>query len=162
MEQELQSIYQEIAETVNELIPEEWEKFYFYAQISETGGGVYFFYNTPKSPNEYRYSIDFLFDKSIDQQFFAEKRRYLFDLSDNLKEVFKKHGQELWYSFTMSLQGSGKFNIHFDYTDWFKTDYDFNEQLEIWKYKYLGKNPTEPKKQKLIKKYLEEFPDNPI
>lgn len=33
----------EIAETVNEIIPEDWNKFYFYAQISENGGGTYFF-----------------------------------------------------------------------------------------------------------------------
>lgn len=36
MEKELNKLYREIAETVNEMIPEEWEKFYFYAQISET------------------------------------------------------------------------------------------------------------------------------
>lgn len=39
----MNKLYREIAETVNEMIPEEWEKFYFYAQISETGGGTYFF-----------------------------------------------------------------------------------------------------------------------
>lgn len=38
----MNQIYNRIAETVNEMIPEEWEKFYYYAQISETGG-VYFF-----------------------------------------------------------------------------------------------------------------------
>ncbi|HDR7619421.1 TPA: DUF600 family protein, partial [Bacillus mycoides] len=49
MEKEMNKLYREIAETVNEMIPEEWEKFYFYAQISETGGGTYFFYNTPEN-----------------------------------------------------------------------------------------------------------------
>lgn len=43
MEKEMNQIYNQIAETVNEMIPEEWEKFYYYAQISETGGGTYFF-----------------------------------------------------------------------------------------------------------------------
>ena len=38
MEKEINRLYREIAEIVNEMIPEEWEKFYFYAQISETGG----------------------------------------------------------------------------------------------------------------------------
>ena len=36
-------LYREIAKTVNEMIPEDWNKFYFYAQISENGGGTYFF-----------------------------------------------------------------------------------------------------------------------
>jgi Protein of unknown function, DUF600 len=38
MESQLQELYQEIAETVNNMIPEEWERFYFYAQIDESGG----------------------------------------------------------------------------------------------------------------------------
>jgi pantothenate kinase len=42
----MNKLYKEIAEIVNEMIPEEWRKFCFYAQISETGGGTYFFYNT--------------------------------------------------------------------------------------------------------------------
>lgn len=162
VEKELQSIYQEIAETVNEMIPEKWEKFYFYAQISDTGGRTYFFYNTLDNRSNYQYSVEIPFEFNIDSKAFDEYDTKLFDLSSQLREVFKKHEQELWYSFTMSLERSGKFNIHFDYTDWFKTDYDFNEQLDIWEYKYLGKEPTDPRKQKLIEKYLEEFPDNPI
>lgn len=49
METELNNLYKEIAETINEMIPEQWEKFWFYAQVSETGGGTYFYYNTPPS-----------------------------------------------------------------------------------------------------------------
>lgn len=162
MEQELQSIYQEIAETVNELIPEDWEKFYFYAQISDTGGGTYFFSNTSKSLNEFQYSVEIPYDFDINRNVFDEYNSKLFDLSDKMREVFRRYDQELWYSFTMSLERSGKFNIHFDYTDWFKTDYDFNEQLTIWEYKYLGIKPTDPNDQKVIESYLKEFPENPI
>jgi hypothetical protein len=45
MESQLQELYQEIAETVNNMIPEEWGKFYFYAQIDESGGEFTFFIN---------------------------------------------------------------------------------------------------------------------
>jgi hypothetical protein len=43
MKKEINTLCREIAETVNEMISEEWEKFYFYAQLSEAGGGTYFF-----------------------------------------------------------------------------------------------------------------------
>ncbi|AKP77690.1 hypothetical protein AS52_02729 [Priestia megaterium Q3] len=43
VENEMKQLHKKIAETVNKMIPEEWGKFYFYAQISETGGGTYFF-----------------------------------------------------------------------------------------------------------------------
>ena len=42
MEIKLNRLYREIAETVYAMIPEEWEKFYFYAQISEAGGELTF------------------------------------------------------------------------------------------------------------------------
>lgn len=51
-------IYHEIAEIVNEMIPEKWESFHCYAQVSETGGGTYFFYNTPDKKEEFIYSLD--------------------------------------------------------------------------------------------------------
>ncbi|MFE6076985.1 immunity protein YezG family protein [Paenibacillus sp. NPDC057886] len=41
-------------------------------------------------------------------------------------------------AFTLSLDSTGKFNINFDYTNWYKTDYGFSDQLKIWKYKYLN------------------------
>lgn len=40
------------------MIPEEWERFYFYAQVSEDGGGTYFFYNQPSNKKTYHYSLD--------------------------------------------------------------------------------------------------------
>ena len=42
LEIKLNRLYREIAETVHAMIPEEWEKFYFYAQISEAGGNLLF------------------------------------------------------------------------------------------------------------------------
>ena|SRR5690625_3277370 len=100
MEQKLQNIYQEILETINQMIPEEWEKFYFYAQISDTGGGNYFYYSTPQKPKEYQYSLEIPFNFAVDDDSFTELRRHLFNLSEKMREIFKKHDQELWYSFT--------------------------------------------------------------
>ena len=162
MEKELRNIYQEIADTINQMIPEEWLEFYFYAQISDTGGSTYFYYNTPKNPNEFQYSLEIPFNFSVDRDTFTEMKRDLFDLSEKMREIFKNHGQELWYSFTMGLERSGKFNVHYDYTDWFKTNYDFEDLFDIWKYKYLGIKPDHPNDQKVIERYLEEYPDNPI
>lgn len=38
MEKRLNDFYRKIAETVNAMIPESWEEFYFYARVSEDGG----------------------------------------------------------------------------------------------------------------------------
>lgn len=162
MEKEMNDLYKEIAETINQMIPEDWEKFYFYAQISETGGRTYFFYNTTDQLNRFNYSAEIPFNFKIDRDNFNKNKRYLFELAGKIRDVFNKNDQELWYSFTMSLERSGKLNVHFDYTDWFKTDYGFTDQLVIWKYKYLGIKSDNERHHKIIDKYLSEFPDNPI
>ena len=162
LEKQLQNIYQEIADTVNQMIPEEWGKVYFYAQISETGGGIYFYYNTPENLNDFKYSLEIPFNFYVNEGAFEQMEDDLFELCEKMREIFKKHDQELWYSFTMSVERNGEFKIHYDYTDWFKTDYLFDAQKIIWKYKYLGIKPAHPNDQKVIEKYLDEYPDNPI
>ncbi|KAB2441006.1 antitoxin YezG family protein [Bacillus luti] len=162
MEKKLNRLYREIAETVNEMIPAEWEKFYFYAQISETGGGTYFYYNTLEDSEDFNYSVKIPFYFAVDKIEFRRNKRKLFELSDELRNVFKDNHQELWYSFTMSLEHSGKFNMHFDYTNWFDTEYSFSDQMIIWKHKYLGEVPIDENDKALIIKYDNEFPNNPI
>ncbi|WP_152658619.1 antitoxin YezG family protein [Oceanobacillus sp. CFH 90083] len=162
MEKEMNQIYREIADTVNEMIPEEWEKFYFYGQVSETGGGTYFFYNTSKESNSFYYSLDIPSYFAVNNQEFKEKKRKLYRLCKDLRRIFKENEQDLWYSFTMSLEKTGKLKIHYDYTDWFATDYHFGDQMIIWKYKYLGEERTDEKAKKVLERYFRDFPDNPI
>ena len=161
MEKEMNRLYREIAETVNEMIPEDWNKFYFYAQISENGGGTYFFYNTLEY-KQYKYSLEIPLKYQIDEDEFERKEDLLYKLSKELRSVFKENEQELWYSFTMSLESSGKFKLHYDYTNWFETEYSFSDQMIIWKYKYLGEISTDENYKALIDKYHNEFPNNPI
>src|SRR5690625_4588829 len=99
----MQHIYQEIADTVNQMIPEDCEKFFFYVQITALGGGTYFFYNTLESPNLYQYNYEIPFEFKINELEFDRLDNYLFDLSNNIRNIFKKYDQKLWYSFTMSL-----------------------------------------------------------
>ncbi|MFK7680510.1 MULTISPECIES: immunity protein YezG family protein [Priestia] len=162
MENEMKQLHKEIAETVNKMIPEEWGKFYFYAQISETGGGTYFFYNTLDNESNYKYSLEIPYEYDIDKEFYKMKDRALFELSNRLRSVFKDNQQELWYSFTLSVNSDGKLKVHYDYTNWFDTDYSFDDQLVIWEYKYLEAEPDDSESKALINKYLNEYPNNPI
>jgi uncharacterized protein (TIGR01741 family) len=162
MEKKLNSLYRDIAEIVNEMIPENWSKFYFYAQISETGGRTYFFYKPESDIEKYKYSLEIPYEYDIDEKEFKINKRKLFALADKMREIFKAEEQELWHSFTLSLEITGKLKVHFDYTNWFDTDYSFNDQLTIWEYKYLNEIPKDTESKKLIEKYIEEFPNNPI
>lgn len=162
MEKEMDRLYREIAETVAEMIPEDWERFHFYAQISETGGGTYFFYKTIGSDSQYKYSLEIPYKQKVDEEAFEQKEDLLYQLGKELRNVFKYHQQELWYSFTMSLERSGKFKLHYDYTNWFDTEYGFGDQMIIWKRKYLGEMPTDEEDKALISKYERDVPNDPI
>ncbi|MBC1725040.1 antitoxin YezG family protein [Listeria seeligeri] len=161
MEKKLNNLYRKIAETVNQMIPEEWDNFYFYAQVSDTGGGTYFYYK-PKSYNKYIYSLEIPRLYKVNEKEFKALKRGLFPFAEEMREVFKENNQELWYSFTMYLESTGKLKIHFDYTNWFETEYGFSDQMIIWKYKYLNEKPKDEKLQKIIDSYLVNYPDNPI
>lgn len=162
MEKELNKLYREIAKTVNEMIPEEWEKFYFYAQVSETGGGTYFFYNATGTERLYKYSLEIPFKYEIDEEEFEKREDLLYKLSMELRSVFKDNKQELWYSFTLALDSKGSLKVHFDYTNWFNTNYSFDDQLIIWEYKYLEEELDGNENKDLINRYLDEYPNNPI
>ena len=162
MEKKLNDLYREIAETVNEMIPENWSEFYFYAQISETGGRTYFFYKPASDAEGYKYSLEIPYEYNINEKEFKVNDRKLFALSDKMRKIFKDEEQELWHSFTLILEITGKLKVYFDYTNWFDTNYSFNDQLTIWEYKYLNEIPEDTKLKELLKKYIEEYPDNPI
>lgn len=162
MELLLNELYKEIAITVDKMIPESWRKFFFYAQVSSEGGGTYFFYSPVNNPEMYEYSLKIPQKFQIDEKEFEEKEMKLFNIAEKMRKVFEDNGQELWYSFTLSLDNSGKFNLNFDYTDWHKTNYSFSDQLKIWKYKYLNIMPNDERGQLLISRYLEEYPNNRI
>ncbi|MGF7046814.1 uncharacterized protein (TIGR01741 family) [Paenibacillus sp. DS2015] len=162
MEKIINELYREIAETVNEMIPEEWAMFSFYAQISDDGGGTYFYYSPSQELENYKYSLDILDNFHLDEKEFKVKKRKLYSLAKKMREVFKDNEQELWYSFTLTLERTGKLKVNFDYTDWFKTDYSISDQLMIWEYKYLKVMPNDEIGQQLINRYLEEYPNNPI
>ena len=161
MEEQLDALYRKIAEKVNEMIPEVWNKFYYYAQISDTGGRVYFYYKSEQHEDfVYSLNIPKLFE--IDENRFEDDEDELFSLSENIRNVFKENQQELWYSFTISLDDKGKFEMSYDYTNWFETDYTFGDQRAIWKYKYLNIKPQDEESQEALERYLVEYPNNPI
>lgn len=162
LEQRLNELYRKIAETVNEMIPEQWERFYYYAQISEDGGGTYFFYQPSTNPSLNVYSLEIPFKYQVDEKSFKLNKRKLFSLSEEMRDVFKSEEQELWYSFTLKLESTGQLNVHFDYTNWFDTEYSFSDQMIIWKNKYLGEVPDDENNKALIDKYYSEFPNDPI
>lgn len=77
MEQSLNDLYRKISETIIEMIPEQWERFYYYAQISEDGGGTYFFFQPSSNPSLNVYSLEIPFKYQVDEKSFKLNKRKL-------------------------------------------------------------------------------------
>jgi len=105
------------------------------------------------------YSLKIPFKYDVDEKSFKLHKRKLYSLSAEVRDVFQREEQELWYSFTLKLEKTGELTVHFDYTNWFDTEYSFSDQMAIWKNKYLGEEPDD---KALINKYHSEFPHDPI
>ncbi|HEX9061575.1 MAG TPA: immunity protein YezG family protein [Clostridia bacterium] len=151
MGEKINSLYNKIANNLNETIPEEWDKIYMYAEINEDMQRTFFNYY-PKGSNESVYSLDIpeVFEVSEEEQ---DQLRY--QLSDYLTELwqeFKDSEKEVWTNLTFILESTGKFKIDYDYTD--LSEASPRKQHIIWDYKYLGIIPQNDKDKKIIEEYL--------
>lgn len=131
----MEKLYQEIGSTLNNMIPEGWDRLYAYAEISEFYTSVYFYYYPFNKKNPV-YSLD------IEKQFYIDKKIFRYnedELDEYFEELwceFKKQNQEQWTNLTFILESTGKMKI----------DYGYEDLSEA--------NPVETK-NKWMKKYLE-------
>ncbi|HEX9061245.1 MAG TPA: antitoxin YezG family protein [Clostridia bacterium] len=148
---DIEKVYQKIANTLNETIPEEWDRVYMYGEISEGAREAFFNYYPKESKvSVYSHDIPELFEISED-----EYDKLLYELLDNVKELwqeFKNSGEEVWTNLTFILESTGKFKIDYDYTD--LSEASPRKQHIIWKYKYLGIIPKDENDKKIIDEYL--------
>ncbi|WP_052723772.1 immunity protein YezG family protein [Paenibacillus wulumuqiensis] len=151
----VENIYQKLASAINDIIPTEWEKVYFYGEVLDDSSEVYFYFNTLEAPQNYIYVYEIpnlyhVEEEVVDREVFA-----LHAICEELREVFRESNQELWTNFTMIIDHTGHFKVDYDYTDLINIEMtDFKRQL-IWEYDHLGMVPTHPGDQAFLKEYLE-------
>lgn len=154
MEQQMNKLYREIALIINDLIPVEWEHFYFNGEVENGEGGVFFFFKPVNQP-EYIYCRDILRQYNISKETYNNSMRSLLSLTNDLKKLFLENGQEPWFSITMKLTSEGKLNIEYDYTKWGESKFGPSDRLEYWESKYLNHIPQDENDRIKIEKMKE-------
>ncbi|MGX9707791.1 antitoxin YezG family protein [Laceyella tengchongensis] len=151
-EEKLKVVYHEIAELINDTIPENWSEVYLYGEIVEGAQTAYFYYY-PEGNDQPVYSnnIPDLFD--IPEEDYKEMWHQLLDSLLRLWKVFKDDNKEPWTNLTMYLNHSGKFKVHFNYDD--LSNVNSHERKTIWAYKHLGILPKSKSGKKFLEKYLQ-------
>ncbi|MFP9131361.1 immunity protein YezG family protein [Niallia sp. BSM11] len=138
-ETELNELYKEIAQQVNDMIPTEWDNFYFNGEVKEGEGGVFFFF-TPKGEEQHIFSHYIPKLYSVDKRAYNKELHKLFQLTVELQKVFTDNDQESWFSVTLILNDTGKLNVHFDYTNWHESEFGPTDRIKYFEYKYISQN----------------------
>lgn len=144
-EKELNKLYQQIAQHVNDMIPIKWTNFYFNGEVKDVDGGVFFFF-TPKGDNEeaiYSHYIPKLYN--LEKRLYAKALHELFVLTVQLQKVFIDHDQDPWFSVTLIVDEERKLKVNYDYIDWSETEFGPSVRLKYFQYKYLNKLPKDEK-----------------
>ncbi len=148
---QLGKIYQKIANTLNETIPEEWDKVYMYGEVVEDVSEAFFNYY-PKGSNESVYSHNIPEEFEISEDEYNKLWMQLLDNLEELQNAFKNNGEEIWTNLTFILDSAGSFKIDYDYTDLSESD-DMERHI-IWDYKYLGIEPEDEDDKEFLADYL--------
>lgn len=136
---ELNELYKEIAQQVNDMIPTEWDIFCFNGEIKEGEGGVFFFF-MPKGEKKHIFSHYIPKVYSVDKRAYNKELHKLFQLTVELQNIFIDNDQEPWFSVTLTLNDKGKLNVHFDYTNWHESEFGPTARIKYFEYKYISKN----------------------
>ena len=160
----IKEMYEDIQKRIFYMIPEKWEKFYLYCQVTDRidnkKTGELFFYYIPKGilkknpVNVYEIPQKF----NIDEKEYLKLVNILYKKIVELREEFKKvELTTTWSNLTITIKGVN-FKVEYDYEDLNKSKFTNYERHIIWRYKYLGIRIEQLNKseREIIDRYLRE------
>ncbi len=148
----MNEIYAIIANKVNDMIPEEWENVWLYAEVLEDASEVYFYFE-PSGSENIVYSHDIPDIYNVDEDVYDDLLFELIDVIGELYLEFKNNNEIMWSNLTFKLEKSGGFNINFNYEDVLNSEFTSGERQIIWEYEVLGIEPDEEDKE-MLNRYL--------
>lgn len=158
-ETELNELYRQIVQQIDDIIPIKWSNLYLNSEVKDKNGGVFFFF-TPIDSNESVYSHDIPYMYLIEESVYDKELHKLFELTAKLQQIFIDNDQQPWFSVTLLLNSVGKLTIHFDYTNWYESEFGPTDRIDYFEYKYISKNKEQLDLMERMKKFKEQKKPN--
>ncbi|USK82588.1 DUF600 family protein [Peribacillus frigoritolerans] len=130
----MEQTYQQIANTLINIIPEDWKQIFLYAEFRE-GYKKVFFYYYPETGGQPVYSLEITDLFNVDEEEFDGLDDDLYNYFSRLREEFKEQEQELWTNLTFILDNTGKMKINYGYED--ISELSPVEKQDKWEAEYL-------------------------
>ena len=155
MEKELASLYQKIAEQLDEIVPGKWNEIYFLGEVEEgrrSWSSIFYFkvdnqiFRCTEIPSKYGVPSE-MFETLLDE---------LNPVLLGFYDCFCRNEQPLWDQIHIQLLPTGKSNVRFEYDSFAK--YDGGQVLRevLWAYHTFGYVPKEGTyMHKILNKCLE-------
>ncbi|MDG5471425.1 DUF600 family protein [Jeotgalibacillus sp. ET6] len=131
---QVELIYQKIANVLIDMIPEQWDKIVLYAEVREGFSQVYFYYY-PKDHEKPVYSLDIPDRFNVDKHEYREMKQELYKCFEEIWNEFKVQDQEQWESATFILNNAGQMKLNYGYDD--LSQISPEEKQEKWETEYL-------------------------
>lgn len=147
-------LYGNIANKVNDMIPDKWEKVWLYGEVLDDSSEVYFYFYS-KTSKKIIYSHDIPNEYKVNNSMYEDLLFELVDIIQELNLEYKENNESVWTNLTFLLDNTGKFNIKYNYDDILNSDFTAGERQIIWEYEILGVEPEAEQYKEMLNKYLE-------
>ncbi|EWV70870.1 hypothetical protein V235_00498 [Staphylococcus aureus T74091] len=120
---------------------------------------ILFFNYTKPGSDDLNYYTDIPKEYNISVQVFDDLWMDLYDLFEELRDLFKEEDLEPWTSCEFDFTREGKLKVSFDYIDWINTEFDQLGRENYYMYKKFGVIPEmeyEMEEVKQIEQYIKE------
>lgn len=156
MQENINDFYTKIANHINSMIPTNWDKFYYLAEIEKnklSWSSVFYFVDERTKEVIKSHNIPQLYNVSQDiyLQLLDELNAIVLSMYDD----FIKDGKDCWEQMSLEVNDKGAFNVNYFYDVINKKNDSQVKREVIWAYNTFGLIPKEGSyTRKMLDKYL--------
>ncbi|MCM2988292.1 antitoxin YezG family protein [Bacillus safensis] len=155
----IEHFYKKIAESINEMIPCNWDKVWMYAEILDDSAEIIFYFNEQNGET-------YVTGHEIPHKYNVRKSTYihlLYELSkifEELKKEYIKNSLGAWTTVTLQLDYTGKFSIEYGYDDVYSLSIDNVQRIAVWEYEMFGFLPGDEEDKEVVLNYIKNKEEN--
>ncbi|MED0851013.1 immunity protein YezG family protein [Bacillus altitudinis] len=151
--EELEKNYKQIAESINELIPCDWDKVWMYAEILDDSAEIVFYFKE-QNGNEYVNGHQIPHKYSVNKSTYIHLLYELSEIFEALKKAYIQNDLGAWTTATLQLDHKGEFSIEYGYDDVYSLGIDNVQRIAVWEYETFGFLPEDEEDKEAVLNYL--------
>lgn len=151
--EELEKNYKQIAESINELIPCDWDKVWMYAEILDDSAEIVFYFKE-QNGNEYVNGHQIPHKYSVNKSTYIHLLYELSEIFEALKKAYIQNDLGAWTTATLQLDHKVEFSIEYGYDDVYSLGIDNVQRIAVWEYETFGFLPEDEEDKEAVLNYL--------